>query len=147
ETDTLENVTKLYGGYAQTKFAAEWMLLNVPQDTVPISHYRFGLITGDTQSGIGAAQDFLAMFAKGISSIGYIPTEYRDSLRIDITPIDYAAQAMVHLATHAPCGIYHIANADSLSLGFFADQLSAAGFAVKDIPAVRFTALVQNRPL
>lgn len=147
ETDTLDKVQKLYGGYAQTKFAAEWMLLNVPQDAVPISHYRFGLITGDTHSGIGAAQDFLAMFAEGISRIAYIPSEYRDSLRIDITPIDYAARAMAHLAAHAPCGIYHIANADSLSLGFFADQLSAAGFAIKDIPAARFAALVQNRPL
>src|SRR5690606_31475344 len=126
ETDTLKNVQTLYGGYAQTKFAAEWMLLGIPDAAVPISHYRFGLITGDTRSGIGAAQDFLAMFAKGISSIGYMPAEHRDQLRIDITPIDYAAQAMVHLAAHAPCDIYHIANSDSLSLGFFADQLSNA---------------------
>lgn len=147
ETDTLENVQTLYGGYAQTKFAAEWMLLGIPDAAVPIFHYRFGLITGDTRSGIGAAQDFLAMFAKGISSIGYIPAEYRDQLRIDITPIDYAAQAMVHLAAHAPCDIYHIANSDSLSLGFFADQLSNAGFVVRDIPTERFTALTQNRPL
>lgn len=147
ETDKLENVQTLYGGYAQTKFAAEWMLLNIPDAAVPISHYRFGLITGDTTSGIGAAQDFLAMFARGISGIGYIPAEYRDRLRIDITPIDYAAKAMVQLATHAPCDIYHIANTDSLSLGFFADQLCHAGFTVKDIPADRFAALTQNRPL
>lgn len=147
EDDRLDNIKALYGGYAQTKFAAEWMLLQVPADILPVSHYRFGLLTGDTQKGIGACRDFLAMFARGIASIGYIPAEYRDSLRIDITPVDYAATAMAHLARHAPAGIYHIANRDSLSLGAFAAALNRHGAHIKPLPAARFLDFVQNRPL
>lgn len=147
ESDRLEKVETLYGGYAQTKFAAEWMMLQVPEDVLPISHYRFGLLTGDTQKGIGACRDFLAMFAKGISKIGYIPAEYRDTLHIDITPIDYAASAMAHLAQHAPAGIYHIANQDSLSLGQFADALNRSGADIRPLSAARFLDFVQSRPL
>lgn len=147
EDDRLQNIKTLYGGYAQTKFAAEWMLLQIPEEILPVSHYRFGLLTGDTQKGIGACRDFLAMFAKGITQIGYIPEEYQDNLRIDITPIDYAATALAHLAQHAPPGIYHIANNDSLSLGRFAQALNRNGACIKPLPTNRFIDFIQNRPL
>ena len=147
ETDRLQNIRTLYGGYAQTKFGAEWMLLQIPHDILPVSHYRFGLLTGDTQNGIGACRDFLAIFAKGIAKIGYIPAAHRDALRIDITPVDYAAKAMTHLAQHAPAGIYHIANRDSLSLGMFADALNRSGADIRDMATERFIDYTQNRPL
>jgi len=147
EDDRLAQIKTLYGGYAQTKFAAEWMLLQMPADVLPVSHYRFGLLTGDTQKGIGACRDFLALFAKGIAQIGYTPAEYQDSLRIDITPVDYAAAAMAHLARHAPADLYHIANRDSLSLGRFTAALNRSGASIKPLPVARFLGLVQNRPL
>lgn len=147
ENDRLEKIQTLYGGYAQTKFGSEWMLLQVPEEVLPVSHYRFGLLTGDTENGIGACRDFLAMFAKGIQKIGYIPTEYRDSLRIDITPVDYAARAMAHLARYAPAGIYHLANRDSLSLSMFADALNRNGADIRDMKTARFIDYIQNRPL
>lgn len=147
ETDCLQNIQTLYGGYAQTKFGAEWMLLQIPEDILPISHYRFGLLTGDTKNGIGACRDFLAMFAKGIAKLGYIPAEHREALRIDITPVDYAAKAVAHLALQAPAGIYHIANRDSLSLGMFADALNRHGADIRDMATKRFIDYTQNRPL
>lgn len=147
ETDRLHNVQQVYGGYAQTKFAAECMTLNVPEESCRIWHYRFGLLTGDTQSGAAPDRDFLAMFGRGIAALGVIPDGFDDQLHVDITPVDYAARAMVHLASAAPAGIYHIAGKTPLSLGRFADAIARAGYPLARIDAEAWQDMLQNRPM
>ena len=123
ETDRLENTQYVYGGYAQTKWAAEYLLLQVPEDACAITHYRFGLITGDTKTGTCTESDFLKMFVEGVTSLGIIPDGFDDKLHIDITPVDYAVAAFFHLSQNGTHDIYHIANPKSLSLGRLIDAI------------------------
>lgn len=147
ETDRLDHVARIYGGYAQTKFAAERLLLEMPEEACPVWHYRFGLLTGDTQSGAAPERDFLAMFGRGLAALGVMPEGFDDHLHVDITPVDYAARAMLHLAQAAPAGIYHIANPAPLSLGQFAAAMTRAGRAPARIPFAAWQDMLKTRPM
>ncbi|MEZ0260863.1 MAG: amino acid adenylation domain-containing protein [Alphaproteobacteria bacterium] len=142
ESDRLENVTTVYGGYAQTKFAAEWMVLQTPAEAVPVTHYRLGLITGDTVTGASSVTDFLALFFKGAKALGALPDSAGNKLFVDITPVDYAAKALVYLSLHGKGEVYHIANKKSLSL----DEL-AAPLGLRMLPEARWLDLIRNKPL
>lgn len=142
ESDRLENVTTVYGGYAQTKFAAEWMLLQTPADAVHVTHYRLGLITGDTVSGACSATDFLALFFRGAKALGALPESAADKLFVDVTPVDYAAKALVYLSLNGKGDIYHIANKQSLSLAGLAAPLG-----LRRLPDDRWLELIRNKPL
>ena len=117
EDDRLEKTTKVYGGYAQSKWVAECLLHQVPEQAAPISQYRFGLITGDSRTGSTTGTDYLSLFIRGIKSLGVLPEDDTlQRLAVDITPANYAAAAMVDISLGTPGGVYHIANARHLML-------------------------------
>ncbi|TNE25516.1 MAG: NAD-dependent epimerase/dehydratase family protein [Alphaproteobacteria bacterium] len=143
ESDRLENTKYVYGGYAQTKWAAEYMLLQVPKAACDITHYRFGLITGDSETGSCSETDFLKIFARGIRSLGAVPEGFGEKLLIDITPVDYAAAAMAHLSLHGAEEIYHIAGSGALSL----KKLTAAIGNIREMPAQQWQQSFQNKDM
>lgn len=124
EEDTLSDVREVYGGYAQSKFAAEKYLLTVPQSLCDVFIYRFGLLTGNTQTGVSARNDFLGMFVKGAKVLGALPLDETDSYAVDMTPIDYAARAMFLISESATeHRVFHIANPESLRYNQFVQIL------------------------
>lgn len=125
EADRLEDTQYVYGGYGQSKWAAEKFLLNIPTDLLDISIYRLGLITGDTKQGLLADHDFLKMFIGGLNRLGSVPEGNHDAIEIDITPVDYAADIMADLFCNAAPNIYHIANNSGASLKMILDVLAA----------------------
>jgi amino acid adenylation domain-containing protein/thioester reductase-like protein len=141
ESDDLAETQEVYGGYAQTKWAAEVFLRSLEklfsstERTLPINYFRFGLITGDRQSGLLPPRDFLSMFVQGLVALNCLPQvnslpQVNESLAVDITPCDYAAQAMLELALYSQAqrqpSTYHLANSKGLALDFFLDCLAAS---------------------
>jgi len=96
ERTTLSPGARVFGGYAQTKTVAEALVkLAVPRARV----VRPGLLTGDSVTGRGAPRCQLAAFLRGIARIGCVPACDAASLRVDVTPIDWAAHAIAAIAT------------------------------------------------
>ncbi|HTE18245.1 MAG TPA: non-ribosomal peptide synthetase, partial [Armatimonadota bacterium] len=112
ERDHLERTEVVYGGYAQTKWAAEHLLRASEGAAGPIAFYRLGLLTGDPVTGRAAPADFLSMFFRGVAELGCVPERAGAALRVDVTPVDYAARAMAHLSLSAEDGLstFHIAS-------------------------------------
>lgn len=141
EEDDLRQTSKVYGGYAQTKWASEVLLRSLEGAAGPISYYRFGLITGDTQTGYSSPRDFLSLFVRGLTSLGYVPSERADAA-IDITPIDYAAKALAHLSLREHTGgttrTYHIANPKSLFLNDLIAIMRNVGICLKEVSSQEF---------
>ncbi len=141
ESDDLRNTETVYGGYAQTKWAAEVFLRNCLRKIPAISFYRFGLITGDTVSGATSKSDFLALFIRGISAIGCVPP-IAEELSVDITPIDFAARAFATIAVDEQCrgafGTYHIANPVSLPLSQLIKVVEGCGIPLATVAAEEF---------
>lgn len=86
----------LYGGYAQSKWAAEYLLRRTPALEGAITIYRLGLLVG----ALGAPQlperDLLAITILGLAELGAAPQGLE--LHFDLTPVDHAAQVVSVIA-------------------------------------------------
>lgn len=148
ENDFLEKPFTAFGGYAQTKVAAERLLRLLQHKLGLVSFYRFGLLTGDSKTGRSAKDDFLNMFARGISSLGCVPESDSDT-EVDITPVDYAARAMAHIAIadtiSGKSNTYHIANDTALSLPDLVSAMQNLGCPLEVLPAKEFLSKLKNK--
>lgn len=111
ETDDLTGMHSIYGGYSQSKWAAEWLLLNCFSDRDRLQIIRLGLLVADSRNDRVAENDLLTQTVRGLNELGCVPT-CDLSLRLDATPVDYAAAAMTHfmLQTEWKHPIYHLAH-------------------------------------
>jgi len=135
ESDVLENTQIVYGGYGQTKWAAEYFLHQIPADVCDMSIHRLGLITGDTLSGKSSEKDFLNMFVQGVTQLGAVPDGDANAIEVDATPIDYCAEAMRHIIltdeTEAEDHkVFHIANTRGFSLEQILNNLRWRGYQI-----------------
>lgn len=145
EHDNLSETQKIYGGYAQSKWAAESFLTQVPNDALVASIYRLGLITGDSVHGEASCHDFLDMFVKGITKIGAVPQGDHDALMVDVTPVDYAVAAMSHLIRHGAPNTYHLANSHGFSLAQILRGLARRGIDIAVLPLTEWQDLVATK--
>jgi thioester reductase-like protein len=134
ESDNLSDPCQVFGGYAQTKYASELLLRSLEEKAGPVTYHRLGLITGDSRTAATSSTDFLALFVRGLTALGCAP-EQTGSMKVDITPIDFAAAAMVELSlrtmkTGRSC-TYHIANERSLTLDELISVLQKQGVPIK----------------
>jgi amino acid adenylation domain-containing protein/thioester reductase-like protein len=113
ENDTLEQTQTIYGGYAQSKWVAEYYLQHALNDA---TIFRLGLITGESRQGKSSEHDYLLMFIKGLQEMGCVPMGAWERLQLDATPVDYAAKALVYLSLHGQSRCYHLANTKGFSL-------------------------------
>ena len=133
ESDNLSASNFIYGGYAQTKWAAEYYIQKLNQNNFGAKIFRFGLLTGYSSSGICSPHDYLATFVNGLLKIGHIPDLSLNNLKLDATPVDYAANAMVHLAINGKSQCYHIVNKSKFSLTMILSELKISGHILKKI--------------
>ncbi len=101
--DDLGAQRTIFGGYAQTKWAADRWL---QRQRGPIHIYRYGLLVGDER-------DYLRRFARGLRGLGGCPCG--PEIFLDLTPIEFAAAATVRLARRGP-GTFHLAAPTPTSL-------------------------------
>ena len=111
EDDPFETMSYVYGGYAQSKWAADFYAMQCQALGADVRLYRFGLLTGNFVSGEASGQDHLSLFVRGIKRMGGVLTGEQVSLEMDVTPIDYAARAFFACATKGKKSCYHIAGA------------------------------------
>jgi acyl-coenzyme A synthetase/AMP-(fatty) acid ligase/nucleoside-diphosphate-sugar epimerase len=129
-SDTLvDHHHDVYGGYAQSKWAAEWL---VRQCGLPTSIYRYGLLCG------GGRRDWLTLFFQGLARLGCYPVG--PEIRLDLTPIEFAAEATLQLSEP---GTYHIANRRGASLE---ELVKAMPVALEPLEPLRFFARPADSP-
>lgn len=86
----------LDGGYAQSKWVAEQLLLQAKDQGLPVSIYRPGRITGDSINGIANTDDFFYQMLRGCYQLNI--KSYPQNIYLDMTPVDFVSQSIVHLA-------------------------------------------------
>jgi len=120
-------------GYFQTKYVAERVVRIARSRGIPVTIHRIGLIVGDSKQGYSNEDDFVARILIGCILAGYGP-DIRSAM--DMTPVDFIAQAIVHLAfQHASLGrIFHLLNPSPITWGGIMDIINAAGYPVEKLP-------------
>jgi len=117
ESARIEDANSMFGGYAASKWAAEFLLRQVSSkwDRNRVRYFRPGLLTADTKSNVFPDQDLLTLTVRGLTELGFVPkTDPR--FKVDITPVNRAATAMAKLIlTETQANTFHFAHPDGLT--------------------------------
>jgi thioester reductase-like protein len=102
---------------------------------VPAAIYRPAMIAAHTRRGVGNPDDFLTRYLAGCVELGrYIDD---DAAVIDLTPVDFVADAIAALVVAHPRGggVHHLANADqSPTYAALGRAMAAAGAPIRPAP-------------
>ncbi len=101
---------ELAGAYAAAKWAGEQAVRAAAAEAVVV---RLGLLVGDRADDQPHPRCQLSSFARGLAAIGCAPAIAED-LRVDLTPVELAAAALLDLGLDAPAGTYHVASETGL---------------------------------
>ncbi len=160
EGDALLAPELIVGGYAQSKWVAERLLHQAQACGLPNTIYRLGMVVGHSETGASKANDLVARLIQGVIQLGLVPEL---DIALNLTPVDYAARALVQLSHCAqnvsikdaaspelsiravqaglpmlelmqPSPTFHIANSQNFAFSDLADSLSDFGYDIQRIP-------------
>lgn len=121
-------------GYAASKWVGEKLFRIASERGIPCNIFRLGLIWADTQFGRYDELQRGHRLLKSCLMSGFGIENYRFSM--PPTPVDYAAQAIVHLANAHPDGqgTFHISSSSQMRQGIFEYLNEGMGLSLKIVP-------------
>jgi thioester reductase-like protein/amino acid adenylation domain-containing protein len=121
-------------GYGRSKWVAEKLVRQAAERGLPICVYRPGNVSGHSESGTSNPRDLLG--AVIVESLRLECAPKVDGWRMEITPVDFVAAAIVHIASDSeePGGTYHLANPDPPSAEELFDRLEELGYPLERLP-------------
>ncbi len=96
ETTPIDRSEQIESGYTQSKWVAEKLVTIARDRDLPVTIYRPGRISGHSQTGVCNSNDHTFRMIRGCIELGTVPQD--DSL-VNLTPVDYAVEAIVHLSS------------------------------------------------
>lgn len=132
EADDIDQGDAITGGYAQSKWVAEKLIAAAAAQGIPTCIYRPGMVTGHSRTGIGNPEDLLNRLIKSLIQIGISPEL---NLQIDMTPVDYVSQTIVHLSTQLESfnRAFHIVNPTAFHLEDLVGTINQLGFPIQSV--------------
>jgi len=127
-----------YGGYNQSKWVAEQLMLLARDRGLPIAIYRPARITGDSATGRSNLSDYFNSWVKGCIQLkGLANFSVED---FDMAPVDYVAQAMVELSlgTGDVNGNYHFINTQRLKASDIVKVVRKHGFTLSEVSYIEW---------
>ncbi len=130
EDEQLIDGSKLTRGYTQTKWVGEQLVIAAQSRGIPASIYRPGMISGHSQTGAYHANDLMSRIIKGMIQLGTAPDLEQ---WVNITPIDYASKAIVHLSRQPESlgKAFHIINSHPLPWKQLVSEICNFGYSIK----------------
>ena len=130
EMDALEHSQGLSGGYAQSKWVAEKLVMMARDRGLPCCIYRAGRIAWHSQTGVWNTNDLLYRLIKGCIQLGSVPDLER---QIEITPVDFVSQAIIHLSRQPKSlgQAFHLVNPQSVPWNQLVHCLRASRYSLQ----------------
>jgi thioester reductase-like protein len=144
EGDSLDHGGVLYGGYMQSKWVAEKLIMIARSRGLPVAIYRPGLITGHSQTGAWNTEDVTSQLIKSFIELGYAPDL---DAATDMTPVDYVSRAIVHLSMSPGSlgGVFHLANPQPVHARDLVTWIRSFGYPVEQVSYERWRAQLIER--
>lgn len=95
ETDQPQ-LKSIIGGYGQSKYVADTLVLRSLNQGLPGAIFRPGRITGSSLSGNGSIEDGFILMLRGCHQLGAYP---KLKFSVDVTPVDLVSKAIVRIIT------------------------------------------------
>ncbi len=139
EDQDLDQLKNLYGGYAQTKWVAEKMVMAAGARGLPVCIYRPHRITGHSRSGASNRDDLASRVMQVCLQLGIVPDI--DGI-LEMTPVDYVSQAIVHLSRRQESygKVFNLANPHTVMLSEAIDWVRALGYPLEQVPHAEWQA-------
>ena len=131
------------GGYALSKWVAEALARRAAAAGHPVAIYRPSMITGHSRRGIGNPDDYVHRYLAAAARAGRGLGSTVE--RLDMTPVDFVAGAIVALMLAHPegGGTHHLTNIESsLTYAELGEAMTAAGYPVEPVDHTAFRAQV-----
>jgi len=143
ETDDLLSPEGYSDGYAQSKWAAEKLVMAARDRGLPVSIYRLGMVTGHSQTGAFQLSNTICLIIKGFIQLGYGPEL---DLKMNLAPVDYIVQAIRYLSDQPESfnKTFHLLSSHVLTMNQLVLDINALGYAVDSIPYPQWQAKLLN---
>ncbi|MBW4515829.1 MAG: amino acid adenylation domain-containing protein [Timaviella obliquedivisa GSE-PSE-MK23-08B] len=130
-------------GYTQSKWVAEKLLAIAQTRGIPSTVYRPAWIEGHSQTGICNSSDFFRSLIKGCIQMGIAPN-WR--MPVDLTPIDYISQAIVHLSLQNTASekAFNFSNPHTISWHQLVNWMNKFGYSIQEIPYEQWIAEIKE---
>ncbi len=132
---------KLNNVYTQSKLEAENLVRNAVNDAIPISIYRVGNLSCHSETGKFQRNIDDNAFYRMIKSMLYLGKTPTAQWHVDFTPINYASQALVSLASQPAANghVFHLCNPVSLPYLELIDMIKEFGYDLSIVSAQEYT--------
>jgi amino acid adenylation domain-containing protein/thioester reductase-like protein len=133
EPDDLKVIGAPFGGYAQSKWVAEQLVLAAGVRGIPVAVYRPGLVSGDSRSGAWNTDDMMTTLARASLAIGRVPDL---DIRVDVVPVDYVSRAIITLSLLSASigGTFHLSNPRPMNYEDLLDWMETQGIMLEKVP-------------
>jgi amino acid adenylation domain-containing protein/thioester reductase-like protein len=133
EQDSLDHGGRLVGGYAQSKWVAEKLVVMARDRGLPVAIYRPGRIIGSAATGVWGPDDFLCGLIKACVELGLAPDV---DLPVEVVPVEYVSGAVVRLSLRPESlgQAFHLVSPAVGRLSELLDGLRAFGYPVRKLP-------------
>jgi amino acid adenylation domain-containing protein/thioester reductase-like protein len=133
ETDDIEETGAPFGGYAQSKWVAEKLVVQAGARGIPYAIYRPGLVSGHSETGAWNTDNMISSMTRACLLLGTAPDL---EAAANIVPVDFVSAAIVHLSMKPEntARVFHLENPSPLHLDELLDWLSTEGFHPRRVP-------------
>lgn len=132
EDASLDQVGAPFGGYAQSKWVAEKLVMQAGLRGIPYAIYRPGLVSGHSLTGAWNTDNLISSMTRACVLLGSIPNL---DVMVNIVPVDFVSAAIVHLSRNPENlgAIYHLDNPEPIHFSKLADWLAGQGFSARKV--------------
>jgi len=137
-TDFTEDMVPTHGlehtlGYTQSKWVSEQMVMEAGRRGVPVYVYRAGRVAGHSLTGACQTYDFVWQATKVAIVMEVAPII---DMKVDITPVDYVASALVHLSRQPGLAgqAFHLVAKDPITESDLVDWIEKYGYRAERVP-------------
>jgi amino acid adenylation domain-containing protein/thioester reductase-like protein len=132
ENDPLEHSQGLLGGYTQSKWVAEKIVMIARDRGLPCSIYRLGRITWHSQTGVWNPNDMFYRFIKSCIQLKRAPEM---NSMVEITPVDYLTKTLICLSQQPKSlgKAFHLMNSHSAPWSQFIKCIRSLGYPLQQL--------------
>jgi len=123
EDEDLDQVGAPFGGYAQSKWVAEKLVMQAMERGIPCTIYRPGLVSGHSVTGAWNTDNLISSMTRACVLLGAVPDL---DVMVNIVPVDFVSGALVQLSKDPKNFgmIFHLQNPYPLHFNRLAEWLA-----------------------